>query len=305
MPIPVPTMRWTRAYPGESPHILVHWTLDGEVSAIVGTDYIEVHRSVAGGSYSLHHTYSGSFEQYHYDYEISDNIRYGYKVRFCDSSGCTNFSGTSYKTLFLDEDADTIEFDESTIDNSEIGDIDTDTITLAESTSGTGVLSDSATDTIALLDNVGDVHTLTLQTDYGYYLGGFDGKIYHENGGYDSDDGTAIDSIWLSKETDFSDIDPEALGKFKTVYKARLFYVDKTAGTTVTFSVSNDGGITWTGIGRNMGTGDGTTKSIEFFFIKTGDVFQFKLEHNATEGKFQWLNFEVLYSIGGDYFEIN
>ena len=304
MPSPVPTMRWTSADPGESKNILVHWTLDGAVSFIKDTEYIEVHRNVDGGSYSLHHTYDGHDAVYHYDYDISNNVRYGYKVRFCDDGGCTSFSGASLKTLFLDEDDDTIELDESTSDLAVIGDIGTDTITLAESVSDTGVISDSATDTITLIDDVGDIFTLTLETDYGYYLGDFSGKFYYENEAYGSDNGTAINAYWLSKETDFSDVDEDAISRFKTVYKARLFYVDKTAGTAVIVSVSNDGGTTWTSVGRNIGTGDGTTKSVEFFFIKTGDTFQFKIEHNATEGKFQWLNFEVSYSIGGDYFQI-
>ena len=304
MPSPVPTMRWTTANPGESPHILVHWTLDGAVSFIKGTDYIEVHRNVSGGAYSLHHKYDGHDEEYHYDYEISNNVIYGYKVRFCDSSGCTNFSGASLKALFLDKDDDTIELDEATSDLDETGDVATDTITLAESASGTGVISDSTTDTITLLDDVGDIFTLTLETDYGYYLGDFSGNIYYENEVYGSDNGTAINAYWLSKETDFSDVDEDAISRFKTVYKARLFYVDRTAGTAVIVSASNDGGTTWTSVGRNIGTGDGTTKSVEFFFIKTGDVFQFKIDHNDTEGKFQWLNMEVFYSVGGDYFTI-
>jgi len=81
--------------------------------------------------------------------------------------------------------------------------------------------------------------------------------------------------------------------------------VDKTAGQSVIVSVSNDGGTTWTNQDRNIGAGDGTVKSVMFFFIISGDVFQFKVEHNANSGKFQWLNLEVHYSLGGEYFEIN
>jgi len=297
-----PTYRWIKGYPATT-MIEFHWSTPSPLS-ISGTGYLEVYRSAAGAAYALLHTYGDEYTEYHYDYAISNNVEYAYKVRICDDSGCGSFSGSGSLTLFLDEDDDTIELDESTSDNSEIGDIDTDTITLAESASGTGVISDSTTDTITLLDNVGDVFTLTLKTNYGYYLGDFSGKIYYESDEYGSDNGTAINAYWLSKETDFSDVDEEAMSKFKTVYKARLFYVDKTAGTAVIVSVSNDGGTTWTSVGRNIGTGDGTTKSIEFFFIKTGDTFQFKIDHNDTEGKFQWLNMEVFYSVGGDYFQI-
>ena len=304
MPSPVPTMRWTQAHPEEPQHILVHWTLDGVLNYVIGTEYLEVYRNVDGGAYALHHTYSGHDEEYHYDYDISNNVRYGYKVRFCDSSGCSNFSGASLKTLFLDADDDTIELDESTYDSPVIGDSTSDTITMDELASGIGAASDSAADTMALVDNVGALSTLNLDIDYGYYMGDFLGNIYYENYVYGSDNGTAINAYWLSKETDFSDIDDDAISNFKTVYKARLFYIDHTAGQTVTISISNDGGTTWTPIGRNLGTGDGTTKSADFFFIKTGDTFQFKIEHDDTEGKFQWLNMEVFYSIGGPYFEI-
>ena len=266
---------------------------------------ISVEKNQNGGSWGVAKMYYDGREAWD-DRQCSPNTTYGYRVRgYVPGDEWSAFSNIIYRTMWEGTIGDVIELDESTSDNSEIGDIATDTITLAESASGTGVFSDSAKDTIALIDDVGDIHTLTLETDYGYYFGGFDGKIYHESEGYESDNGTAIGAIWYSKVTDFSDIDPEAISRFKTVYKARLFYVDKTAGTEVTFSVSNDGGTTWTPVSRNIGTGDGTTKSIEFFFIKTGDVFQFRIEHNATEGKFQWLNFEAFYSLGGDYFEIN
>ena len=295
-----PTFRWVKGYPATT-MIEFHWTPPAVFKLATS---VQVWRSAAGAAFALLHEYGDEFTEYHYDYTVSNNVEYGYKVRYMGGSDPGAFSGSGYLTLFLDEDTDTITLDESTSDNSEIGDIYTDTITLAESASGTGVISDSATDTLTLLDDVGDIFTLTLATNYGYYLGDFSGKIYHESDEYGSDNGTAINAYWLSKETDFSDIDEDAMSKFKTVYKARLFYVDKTAGTAVVVSVSNDGGTTWTSVGRNIGTGDGTTKSVEFFFIKTGDTFQFKIDHNDTEGKFQWLNMEVFYSVGGDYFTI-
>ena len=295
-----PTMRWIRGYP-EAGHIAIHW--DGLDAT--GATSVQVWRSAAGAAFALLHEYGDETTEYHYDYAISNNVRYGYKVRYMDDSDPGTFSGSLYLTLFLDEDDDTIELDESTSDNSEIGDIYTDTIELSESASGTGASSDSASDTMVMFDEAGGAFTLTLETDYGYYFGDFSGNIYYENEAYGSDNGTAINAYWLSKETDFSDIDEDAISRFKTVYKARLFYVDRTAGTAVIVSVSNDGGTTWTSAGRNIGTGDDTTKSIEFFFIKTGDTFQFKVDHNDTTGKFQWLNLEVFYSVGGDYFQIS
>jgi hypothetical protein len=295
-----PTFRWVKGHP-DTTMIECHWTRPEPFKFATS---VQVWRSEAGAAFALLHEYGDEFTEYHYDYTVSNNVEYGYKVRYMGGSDAGAFSGSGYLTLFLDEGTDTIELDESTADQDETGDVASDTITLDESTSGIGAASDSTADTIVLMDDAGDIFTLTLETDYGYYLGDFSGKVYYESDEYGSDNGTAINAYWLSKETDFSDIDEDAISNFKTVYKARLFYVDHTAGQTVTVSVSNDGGTTWTEVGRNIGTGDGTTKSADFFFIKTGDTFQFRVEHDNTEGKFQWLNLEVFYSVGGQYFEI-
>jgi len=269
---------------------------------------IQLYNSVDGPGFSSYKTWTVSRESFD-DTGRTNNIAYGYRVRgsTLDAQSqevWSDFSNDAYITLYADTADDTIELDEDTTDQTWIGDVGTDTIELDESASGGGVIVDSTTDGITLLDSPGDIFTLTLETNYGYYFGDFSGKIYYESDEYGSDDGTAINAYWLSKDTDFADIDEDALSRYKTVYKARLFYVDLTAGQSVVISVSTDGGTTWTPSGRNIGTGDGTIKSTDFFFIKTGDVFQFKINHDADSGKFQWINMEVLYSVGGDYFEV-
>ena len=279
--------------------ITADWSLVGS-----GFDWVKVWRNVDGGSFSNIKTYTYDREAYD-DNDVSQNVEYGYKIEVSPVvSPGDGFSDTKYIQMFADTTDETIELDEATVDQTWTGDVGTDTIELDESASGTGEIVDSTTDGITLLDSSGDIFTLTLETNYGYYFGDFSGKIYHESEEYGSDAGTAINAYWLSKETDFADIDGDALGRFKTVYKARLFYVDKTAGQSVAVSISTDGGTTWTDSGRNVGTGDDTVKSADFFFIKTGDVFQFKVNHDADSGKFQWINLEVFYSIGGDYFEV-
>lgn len=271
---------------------------------------IEVYKNEDGGSWGSAKSWgdgSGPITREAWDdNNVSTNVDYGYKVRGynADYGGWLTFSNILYCQMFDDSTGDTIELDEAVADGTITGDITTDTIELSEVTSEAATISDSVADTLVLLDSVGDIYTLVLDTEYGYYFGDFRGKIYYEHEDYGSDDGTAINAYWLSKETDFSEFNKDALDKYKTVYGARLSYVDKTAGQSVIVSVSNDGGATWLPDGKNMGTGDGTTKSVDFFFVKTGNVFQFKIEHNATEGKFQWINLTGHYSIGGDYFEV-
>jgi hypothetical protein len=291
------------AWPSTS-KITVNWTKNLPFS-YTGTLVVEIWCNEDGGAFSLVKSFTNPGSRESWDHSgRSNNVTYGYKVRYTDDAGDGDYSDSLDITMWADTGSETTELSESTADQTDLGNSATETIELSEVTSDTGTISDSATETINIFDDAGDIYTLTLETDYGYYFGDFSGKIYYENEGYGADDGTAINAYWLSKETDFADIDQDALSNYKTVYKARLFYVDQTAGQSVTISVSNDGGTNWTAVGRNIGTGDNTVKSADFFFIKTGDVFQFKVNHNATTGKFQWLNLEVFYSIGGQYFEI-
>ena len=306
-PSPTPTMVALGLWPFLG-KITVAWEWWGgaEGRSWTGTLYTQIWRNEDGGSFSQVKTFTNQPDREAWDHAgCSSNVVYGYKLRFRDDSGNGSFSNIMYRTMYSDDTTETIELDEDAADQTDLGDKATDTIELSESTSSTGKFADSAIDTVRMFDAVGDAATLTLGTNYQYYFGDFSGKIYLEHKGYDSDNGAPIHAFWLSKETDFADTDPDALGKFKTVYKVRLFYVDKSAGQTILLSLSTDSGITWTDSGRNVGTGDGATKWADFFFIETGDVFQFKITHNADSGKFQWINFEVYYSIGGDCFEVN
>jgi len=179
----------------------------------------------------------------------------------------------------------------------------TETITLSESASGVGAFSDTYTDTITLSDS----GALSASADpaFGYYFGSYDGKVYFEDSTYKSDDGTAIDSYWESKETDFAEEDITALDKFKTIYRIRLLYVDiSDAAATVTISVKPDGGATWTEVTESIGgTGDDTTKTKDFDIIITGNSFKFRVQHDSADNNFQWTGLEAGYTIGGDYFQ--
>lgn len=178
----------------------------------------------------------------------------------------------------------------------------TETITLSESASGVGAFSDTFTDTVTL----SDVGALSASADpaFRYYFGSYDGKVYAEDSTYKSDSGTSIDAYWESKETDFAEEGIEALDKFKTIYKIRLWYVDiSDVAATVTISVKPDGGATWTEVTESIGgVGDDTNKPKDFFIIKTGNSFKFRVQNNSADNKFQWSALEISYTIGGDYF---
>jgi hypothetical protein len=198
----------------------------------------------------------------------------------------------------------------------------TETITLTEATSASMALADSEVETITLSDSGSGTFgsgpgtpvdpedpdplvVFSADPVFRYYFGSYEGKVYAEESFYKSDDGASIDSYWDSKETDFAEESIDALDKFKTIYKIRLWYVDISDSVTeVTISVKPDGGATWTAITEDIGgTGDDTSKSKDFYIIKSGNSFKFRIEHDSIDNEFQWSALEVFYTLGGDYFQ--
>ena len=178
-----------------------------------------------------------------------------------------------------------------------------ESITLTEVATSAYAGSDAYAEGISL----SDVGALSVSADptFGYYFGSYDGKVYFEDSAYKSDNGTSIDTYWESKETDFAEESMDAHDKFKTVYKIRLWYVDiSSSSATVTISIKADGGATWTPITESIGgSGNDTTKSKDFYIIKSGNSFKFRIEHDSTDNEFQWSALEVFYTLGGDYFQ--
>lgn len=184
-------------------------------------------------------------------------------------------------------------------------DIITDEIIISESVDEytTGATpSDTITDTMYVSDFIIDAKDI--RTNYAYYVGTADGKVYEYSGFYKSDAGTAITARWESKDTDFADQNIEWADRFKTVEKVRLHFIDKSAGARVSIKVSIDGGASWTTKTRNIGTGDLKGKTADFFLIKTGQIFRFAIENDSATDDFQFVGLEIFYSVGGDYFEI-
>jgi len=179
----------------------------------------------------------------------------------------------------------------------------TETVTMSDSGTPAATFGDAATDTVTMSDETGKL--VSVGTDFRYYLGSYDGKVYLEHPDYYHDDNEAIPAHLITKVTDFSEEVPEAHNKYKTVYFVRLWYIDKTASTDITVSVSNDEGTTWTTNTKAIGTGSKLTKSADFFYPISGHTFQFKVENDSNDKDFQWIGLEAYYKICGEFFGIN
>ena len=171
---------------------------------------------------------------------------------------------------------------------------------IAEYVTGTDV-TDEVTATVYVTGVVLDA--ISLKTNYAYYVGSSNGKVYQYSADYKSDAGTSISARWESKDTDFADQSIEISDRFKTVEFARLHYIDKTSSATVSVLVSTDGGATWTPNTKSIGSGDGKGKTKDFHFITTGQIFRFAVENASTSDEFQWAGLDVFFSVGGNYFE--
>jgi hypothetical protein len=232
------------------------------------------------------------------------NSTYQYRVHWhCDD--CGNTSNYGYSGIIsprADTLAETVTMtDEVTYSESYVGDMITDVITMTEAIQITS--SDTVADSVTMTDTVRD--GTTLKTNYSHYLADDTGNVYIYDPTYGSYDGLPIQSYLKIKKTDFSDLYPQAGGKFNTTYRAKLTYADK--GTHfVTFYYSTDGEATWTGVGQTIGTAAATGKaSVAYFdFISTAEFFNYKIESSTTTGTFQWIGLEIEFVIGGDTFVI-
>jgi hypothetical protein len=119
---------------------------------------------------------------------------------------------------------------------------------------------------------------------------------------YLSDAGEKIEAYETLKQGDFADQDQWSHNQYKTIYEARLWYVDKNANATTTLRLSDDGGQTWTDTTLSLGNGDGTVKAAKFHVIFTGHTITPRLLNDSAEQDFQWIALELYYMYAGDYF---
>lgn len=165
---------------------------------------------------------------------------------------------------------------------------------------GQEAIVDSGSDILMIADTVSA--TVPAYTDYRYYMGSFDGKVYQENPEYYHDDNQEIACHLITKVTDKADQYPEAHGALKTVYFVRLWYQDRTENASVTVGVSNDEGESWTEVTKLIGNGDGKTKCKDYFFPVTGHTLQYKVENESASDNVQFIALAAFFIIGGRFF---
>ena len=229
---------------------------------------------------------------------VDNNTEYDFRILDGD------LQPTNTLTIGNWQDTETATATMSSSSSEDIGytDTDTETITMSSSSGEVGTYSDTDTETLTVSDSATAAAVTPLSTTFRYYYGSFEGKVYAESDELYSDDGTAIDAKWESKDLDFGDAFPEMNDRKKTVHKVRLVYVDKSNAASVEMGISTDGGTTWTTRNKSVGTGDGKTKNTEFFFMVTGVYFRFRIRNKSATDAFQWTRFIPFFVDAGEDF---
>jgi len=108
----------------------------------------------------------------------------------------------------------------------------------------------------------------------------------------------------MSKITDMSELDPHLMGTWKTVYLAKVKYIDKSANTPVTLSISLDNGDFMPLTMQYVGTGDGGQQDAYFHTISTAKYFQFMVTYISGTTDFQFDGLEIQFTPRGEEFKV-
>jgi hypothetical protein len=271
---------------------------DGSFGPCTG---IRVYRRISPGStYSNIATPSYPSDSYN-DTDIGTFGTYTYYVQAIlivgDLTYISDASDTDSVARAGDTISDTVDVSEGTITGVRgLFDIISDTITLSDAETLYANYFDTISDTVTVSDALRA--SQSIKTDFEYYIGMSDGTVHGTDSSVKSDNGTAITSIWETMETDLG-----VPGVFKTVHRANLKYVDKSADTLVSVSISNDGGQTWTAASKSIGTGDGKTASKFFWYVMTGEFFKFKIELSSDDADFQITGLDIDFQPCGEVIE--
>jgi hypothetical protein len=230
---------------------------------------------------------------------IDDNTSYAFRVSAVYQIGWATLSAIGN---WYDTETATATVSSSSSEDIGYADTCTETATVTATGSEVGTYSDTCTETVHVFDDASAATVSPLASTFRYYYGSFDGKVYAELRDATSDDGTAIDAVWESKDLDFGDMFPTLNDRNKTVHKVRVSYVDKSNAASLEVGISTDGGTTWTTRNKSVGTGDGTAKNEEFFFTKTGTYFRFRIRNNSTTDSFQWTRLMPFFTDAGEDF---
>jgi hypothetical protein len=259
----------------------------------------------SGGGWGLHDTINGGLESE--DFLATTNITYSFYVTGEDlATGESSPSREDSATCYSDSPSvETITFTDTVSKDDPVrGDALGEQITFTDIVTEPATFKDELTEGITFTDFVRDSQSISLE--WKYFLADSAGEVYEYSDKFKGDAGLPISASWESKQTDFGDQDRGVADKAKYINYVRLYYEDKTASTTVSFSISNDGGVTWVTKTKSIGTGDGKSKAVDFWFRKTGHHFKFKIEHGSTDKEFLWAGFHVDVEIlKGDWFLVS
>ena len=340
---PTDTESLVAGVPPGTPTGLTATTIDHDGIALAWTNAdgsdtgIEIYRSTDGVVYALVHTTAAHAEAYN-NTGLDADTQYYYRLRAKNDSGVSAFSDPDDATtdvlilaptgLSIEALSDTqalIEFQNNseTVDYHEVyrrlsggvyGQLPVGTCTDEDYLDGTcsagktyfykirdyyaaltGPFSDEES---VEMPSGGDVSTRRSETYFG--LGNELCLQVDELQGVRD-----IDSIVVTKPLDFSDQDPQAHRRMKIVTLVVVEYEDLSADLPLTVGVSTDDGETYTELSRTFGTGDGTSKMIEFRFAPlSSQYFKFRLRSTDADTNFSITGIYVYYELAGPAFEV-
>ena len=266
-------------------------------------DNIWIQKDEGSGWVTIDDELEGGFETYT-DSAVTQNVRINYRVAGQDgpSGTWTAWSNTNTAGCFADTLTEALTVTDSLSEVAITGDIFLDTFSMSDILDEAGVYADTFTEAFTVSDYLLDSETI--RTNYAYYLGASTGDVYEYSGDYKGYAGDAIESRWESKDIDFSDQLPYLRGFFKTIYGARLYYVDLDADTQVGVGYSTDGGATWKMETKTIGAGSGVFNTVDFHFMVTTYNLRVAIVHSSANKRFQWTGIKLFIAESGEFFEI-
>ena len=279
-------------------------------------DKIWLQKDEGSGWVTISDELEGGVETYT-DADVTQNVRIYYRAAGFDgfAETWTEWSNTDGAGSYLDTFTDALTVTDSISEVAITGDIFLDTFSMSDILDEKGVYADTFTDAFSMGDGGTGRYTggtggdylsdaQSIKTNYAYYLGVSTGDVYEYSGDYKGYAGNPIGSRWESKDIDFSDQLPRLRGFFKTIYGARLYYVDLDADTQVGVGYSTDGGATWKMETKTIGAGGGVFNTVDFHFMVTTYNLRIAIVHSSADKRFQWTGIKLFCDEAGEFFEV-
>jgi len=117
-----------------------------------------------------------------------------------------------------------------------------------------------------------------------------------------SDNGNPFAANYRTRATDFSDQDPEAFNRWKTVYGARLVFKDLSPSVGFTIYVYAEDTYLGTMSASVAGSGSSGIESVDIFGMFPGNRFEFAIYDGGVKKKVEIHSLDIFYELGGEYF---